>query len=93
MNTKIQTVLIELKDFSIDLSIPLEDYDVHEINIDTETYYFVKRKGSLGIDIHVALYDINGKLITDTWWAPDCGDSILWKSIEEQVEWLLKSRA
>lgn len=91
--TSIQTRPIEPKDFPIDLSIPLENYDVYKVEADTQYYYFIRRKSSLGIDIHVALYDINGELITNTWWAPDCGDNILWKSVEEQIEWLLEGKA
>lgn len=91
--TTTQTRVIELKDPVINLNVPLENYDVYEVEINTQHYYFIKRKSSLGIDIHVALYDINGELITDTWWAPDCSDNILWKSIEEQVECLLNGRA
>jgi hypothetical protein len=42
-----------------------------------------------GIDIYVGLFTYTGTLIKEEYWSPDCGDNILYKSIEEQLMSLL----
>lgn len=88
--TTIQARPFEVGTTPTNLELPLENCDVYEVQADTKEYYFTKHE--VGIDVHVALYEVSGELITDTWWAPDCGDTILWRPIEEQVDWLLKGR-
>ena len=56
--------------------------------IDEQSYIYMRNKGDQGIDIHVALYTLEGELVNETTWAPDC--DILWAHTDDQVIELLK---
>lgn len=61
----------------------------YKVLVNNNPYYVLE--GGQGIDCYLGLYQLNQDqliLVAEAGWAPDCGDDILHKPLEKQIQYL-----